>query len=125
MQERDGGEEACKPQIQATIAKDGRASFLLATYACWLFLGIFGLHRIYARKTRSGVAMLSVCLGGWFLVLSGGIGVVAGWLFTPAGAADAGSVGLAGWGLGIGVGLVCVNALWWLVDAVLIAMWRP
>jgi TM2 domain-containing membrane protein YozV len=82
---RDGG-DAASARYQAN------AKSVLAAYVLWFFLGGLGLHRIYLRRTVSGLIMLAF----WAV----GSGLTALFLGFP--------VFLIPW------------AVWWLVDAFLI-----
>lgn len=70
---------------------DANRKSVLAGYAIWFFLGLFGLHRMYLGRWTSGMAML---------VLHG-----ISWLT---------------WWIAIGIVGFAILGLWWLIDALLI-----
>lgn len=78
-------------QSRAAMVYDAKKKSLLIAYLLWWFLGSLGVHRMYAGRVASGVAMLVV------FVVSLALTIVA--------------VGF--------VGLLVIGA-WWLVDAILL-----
>lgn len=78
-------------QSRAAMVYDAKKKSLLIAYLLWWFLGSLGVHRMYAGRMASGVAMLVV------FVVSLALTIVA--------------VGF--------VGLLVIGA-WWLVDAILL-----
>ena len=62
--------------LQSQIAYENNSKSVAIGYLLWLFLGLFGVHRFYAGKTKSGVAQLIlllipivgwIALGFWLL----------------------------------------------------------
>lgn len=47
--------------------EDGRKSTGIA-YLLWLFLGLFGAHRLYASAGKSGWYLMALHVGGWALI---------------------------------------------------------
>lgn len=78
--------------VRAMMAFDAAKKSAVVAYLLWLFLGFFGVHRLYAGKILSGLIMLALCLVSMLLSL-----IVVGYL-----------------------GFV-VLGLWWFIDAFLLA----
>lgn len=55
------------PQASLTRYEDGRKSIGIA-YLLWLFLGLFGAHRLYASAGKSGWVLMALHVGGWVLI---------------------------------------------------------
>ena len=62
--------------LRTQIAYENNSKSIAVGYLLWLFLGVFGVHRFYAGKTKSGVAQLIlllipivgwIALGFWLL----------------------------------------------------------
>ncbi len=111
------------PPIDAYEA--GRKSAGIA-YLLWFFLGTFGVHRFYLKRTTSGWVQFGIHVGGWLLL------GIAAWrvghgsvmhidrpgmhIMTTSWSAVMGG-GLLGW---LGGCLLAIVWPWWLVDAFLI-----
>lgn len=78
-------------QSRAAMVYDAKKKSLLIAYLLWWFLGTLGVHRMYAGRVASGVAMLVLSVVSAVLTI-----VAVGFL-----------------------GLVAIVA-WWLVDAILL-----
>lgn len=78
-------------QSRAAMVYDAKKKSLLIAYLLWWFLGALGVHRIYAGRVASGVAMLVLSVISVVLTF-----VAVGFL-----------------------GLLVIGA-WWLVDAILL-----
>ena len=48
--------------IRSQVAYANNSKSIAVGYLLWLFLGVFGVHRFYAGKTKSGVAQLILLL---------------------------------------------------------------
>lgn len=70
---------------------DANRKSVLAAYAIWFFLGMFGVHRMYLDRWGSGLAQLALHGFSWLT-----------------------------WWIGIGILGFGILGLWWLVDALLI-----
>jgi TM2 domain-containing membrane protein YozV len=62
---------AARPSADAhaMMMFDSRKKSVLVAYVFWLFFAGVGAHRFYAGKTFSGLAMLSLFVCAWLLVL--------------------------------------------------------
>lgn len=103
----------------------GRKSVGLA-YLLWFFLGAFGLHRFYLKRTASGWIQLAVHVGGWLLLglaaWNAGHGAITRvdepglYVLTTSWTAMV-SGGLLAWAGGM---LLAIVWPWWIIDAFLI-----
>ena len=48
--------------LRSQVAYTNNSKSIAVGYLLWLFLGVFGVHRFYAGKTKSGVAQLILLL---------------------------------------------------------------
>ena len=74
-----------------SLRYDANRKSVLAGYAIWFFLGMFGIHRMYLDRWFSGLAMLALHGFSWLT-----------------------------WWIGIGILGFGILGLWWLIDALLI-----
>jgi TM2 domain-containing membrane protein YozV len=71
---------------QAIMMFDAHKKSVGVAYLLWFFLGWLGVHRFYAKRTGSAVAILLLTILGWVTVFFG-VGliffvVVGVWLFV-------------------------------------------
>ena len=88
-------------------------------YTRWIFLGMFGVHRFWWGKWKTGLLMLMLPIVGLGLLVAG----VGGALWQAdqnalAEAATAGGIAI------VGLLLIVGSSIWTLLDAVLIALWN-
>ena len=108
-----------------TVYEAGRKSAGLA-YLLWFFLGTFGVHRFYLKRTASGWIQFVVHVSGWALLVLGawqaGHGAITRvdepglYIVTTSWTAMV-SGGLLAWAGGM---LLAVVWPWWIIDAFLI-----
>src|SRR3546814_9787331 len=63
----DGAGLVVAEHTRIGIYEAGRRSMGLA-YLLWFFLGTFGAHRFYLKRTGSGWVQFGVHVGGWLLI---------------------------------------------------------
>ena len=107
------------------IYEAGRRSMGLA-YLLWFFLGTFGAHRFYLKRTGSGWVQFSVHVGGWLLI------ALALWRVGQGSYVETAQSGAymmrMSWSAALGGGilawmgwaLLAIVWPWWLIDAFLI-----
>ncbi|MCC6971652.1 MAG: TM2 domain-containing protein [Phycisphaerales bacterium] len=78
-------------QSRAAMVYDAKKKSLLIAYLLWWFLGALGIHRMYAGRIGSGVAMLVLFLISLVLTF-----------------------------VAVGIFGLLVIFLWWLLDAILL-----
>jgi TM2 domain-containing membrane protein YozV len=110
---------------QLSVYEDKRKSTGVA-YLLWLFIGLFGAHRLYASAGKTGWYMMALHVGGWALLVGAffwgshsttetyetAFGVSS---FTNVEAtARGGVVATIGWAMR------AIAWLWWLLDIFLV-----
>src|SRR3546814_14016743 len=95
-------------------------------YLLWFFLGTFGAHRFYLKRTGSGWVQFSVHVGGWLLI------ALALWRVGQGSYVETAQSGAymmrMSWSAALGGGilawmgwaLLAIGWPWWLIDAFLI-----
>lgn len=94
------------------MAEYGKERSLFVAYVLWFFLGLFGLHRIYLGRVKSGLLMFAL------IVLALGIFLYIGLAEENGGVDGTQLVVLSV----ISIGVLMIWAVWYLADAIFIAV---
>ncbi len=99
------------PDAQAMMQYNANKKETLIAYLLWFFLGSFGAHRFYLKRTGSAVGQLLLWLLGVIVMVVGGIIATPG---TQSAQQTGGIVAI------VGIVMLIGFSIWWIVDAFLI-----
>lgn len=117
--------EAVTPAASLTAYEAKRKSTGVA-YLLWLFLGLFGAHRLYASRGNSGWWLMGLHIGGWALIALAffyGSSATTETYETAFGMSSMTNITVSNsGGIVAAIGQVMRGAawLWWLIDIFLI-----